>query len=108
MRRMVALGLGLSLIAAGCTPTTPAQNAVPAVTAPPANAMGGNLNVRLTGDWDVLDPSGPVIANVAGGEILMGTYDRLVENQPKGDPLPYLAKSWKYTDSATIMFDLRP
>jgi peptide/nickel transport system substrate-binding protein len=63
--------------------------------------------VRLTGDWDVFDPSGEVIANAAGGQVLMGTYDRLLEIQPKGDPLPYLATAWRFVDSATIVFDLR-
>jgi peptide/nickel transport system substrate-binding protein len=88
-------------------PQAESQSGRPDGSPAPAQAAGGNLNVRLTGDWDVLDPSGGTIPNAAALEIIMGTYDRLTENQPRGDPLPYLATSWRFTDSATIVFDLR-
>src|ERR1043166_8021579 len=98
-RRRLAIALVASLAVQACAPAPQAPLGPTAAAA--ASTAGGNINVRLTGDWDVFDPSGEVIANVAGGQVLMGMYDRLTENPAKGDPVPYLAKSWKFTDSAT-------
>jgi peptide/nickel transport system substrate-binding protein len=108
-RWILVLAVTCSLVAASCAPlTSPApQSAPPDATSAPAPSAGGNLNVRLTGDWDVLDPSGATVPNAAGLEMMLGTYDRLVQDQPRGDPVPYLATSWRFTDSASIVFDLR-
>lgn len=42
--------------------------------------LRANVNIRLIGDWDTLDPSGTVIPTGTGQGIIMGVSDRLVEN----------------------------
>ena len=68
---------------------------------------GGNLNLRLTGDWDTLDPNGPTIPAVPAQEIILGAYDRLIGYGPKGDVVPYVARSWKFPSASSIVFDVR-
>ena len=100
---MVARGTLSLLVAviavAACSTANPAL--------PASVAAGGNLNVRLTGDWDTLDPSGTVVPAVPGQEIILGTYDRLIGFGAKGEAVPYLARSWTFPDAATIVFTLR-
>lgn len=73
----------------------------------PSVSAGGILNVRLTGDWDTLDPGGTVVPAVPAQEIILGTYDRLIAYAANGDAEPYVARSWKFPDASTVVFDLR-
>lgn len=68
---------------------------------------GGNLNARISSDWNTLDPSGGSIPTTQAQSLILGLYDRLIATGTKGEVIPYLAKSWKQPDASTVIFKLR-
>jgi peptide/nickel transport system substrate-binding protein len=65
---------------------------------------GGSVAIRLTGDWDTLDPAMSINEN---GEVVSSfVYDNLLSLDKKSESAPYLATSWKQTGTA-ITFDVR-
>ncbi|HEV7649776.1 MAG TPA: ABC transporter substrate-binding protein [Actinophytocola sp.] len=65
---------------------------------------GGAVAIRLTGDWDTLDPALSINEN---GEVVSGfVYDNLLSLDDKGEAAPYLANTWKQAGTA-ITFDVR-
>ena len=86
-----------ALISMSCTSTS----------APSATPVGGTVSVRLTSDWQTLDPQHPTItANNQTGVLRRSLYDTLIAVGPNGKLVPYLAKSWDQTASS-IKFTLR-
>lgn len=65
---------------------------------------GGTVRIRLSGGWSSLNP--PLETTVPGADIEAALYDRLVAVGPKGEIVPYVAKSWEITPTS-IKFVLR-
>jgi peptide/nickel transport system substrate-binding protein len=91
-------------VAAGGAAATNAAGRVPASS----RAGGGNLSVRLLGDFSNFDPSGPPGQRPGDLPTMTALYDRLLAPGPKGKLYPYLASSWTASPSFnTITFTLK-
>src|SRR5258706_546836 len=110
MTRLLALLTTLALVLAACgsTPgtgtTTGGATSAPSAAAKPT--YRGTLTFGLENDVSNLDPmlSGLFVDR----NIHYAMYDSLVRVSPKGELLPWLAESWKYSDDAkSVTFSLR-
>src|SRR5262245_43830460 len=65
---------------------------------------GGSMTLRLTADWDTLDPA--LTKSTIGYQMAFMAYDRVVALDKDGKVIPALARSW--TQSAdTVKLTLR-
>jgi peptide/nickel transport system substrate-binding protein len=64
-------------------------------------ASSRSLTIRVTGDYDTLDPYKTVAA--ASFSLDAPTYDRFVYTDDKGHILPYLATSWTVTPTSIAL-----
>ena len=110
MSRVLAILTTLALVLAACgsTPgtgtTTGGATSAPSAAAKPT--YGGTLTFGLENDVSNLDPmlSGLFVDR----NIHYAMYDSLVRVSPKGEIIPWLAESWKYSDDAkSVTFSLR-
>jgi peptide/nickel transport system substrate-binding protein len=110
LTRLLAILTTLALVLAACgsTPgtgtTTGGATSAPSAAAKPT--YGGTVTFGLENDVSNLDPmlSGLFVDR----NIHYAMYDSLVRVTPKGEIIPWLAKSWKYADDAkSVTFTLR-
>jgi peptide/nickel transport system substrate-binding protein len=103
-RRLVAVGSALAvagLITTACSSSSGISG--PAKGQPVATQA---VTIRLTGDWQGLDPvAGPV--NSTSSQLIVFTYDRLVAINPATQAvIPYVATSWTASNTQ-VTFHLR-
>jgi len=109
MTRLLAILTTLALVlgACGSTPGTGTTGGAPsASTGATKPTYGGTVTFGLENDVSNLDPmlSGLFVDR----NIHYAMYDSLVRVTPKGEIIPWLAASWKYSDDAkSITFTLR-
>jgi len=65
---------------------------------------GGSVTIRLTADWDTLDPA--LTKSTLGYQMAFMAYDRVVALDKDGKVVPELAKSWTQT-ADTVKLSLR-
>jgi peptide/nickel transport system substrate-binding protein len=75
-------------------------------SSPTAGPAGGNVNIRLFGDWGNPIDGGATMSSGAGAVISNAMYDRLVTLSSDGKVIPYLASSWTETPSS-VTFTIR-
>jgi len=109
MTRSLAILTTLALVLAACGSTPVSGTTGGAASATPGAAKpiyGGTVTFGLENDVSNLDPmlSGLFVDR----NIHYAMYDSLVRVSPKGDIIPWLAESWKYSDDAkSVTFTLR-
>ena len=109
MTRSLAILTTLALVLAACGSTPVSSTTGGAASATPGAAKpiyGGTVTFGLENDVSNLDPmlSGLFVDR----NIHYAMYDSLVRVSPKGDIIPWLAESWKYSDDAkSVTFTLR-
>ncbi len=109
MTRLLAILTTLALVLAACGSTPVSGTTGGGVSATPGAAKpiyGGTVTFGLENDVSNLDPmlSGLFVDR----NIHYAMYDSLVRVSPKGDIIPWLAESWKYSDDAkSVTFTLR-
>jgi len=109
MTRLLAILTTLALVLAACGSTPVSSTTGGAASATPGAAKpvyGGTVTFGLENDVSNLDPmlSGLFVDR----NIHYAMYDSLVRVSPKGDIIPWLAESWKYSDDAkSVTFTLR-
>src|SRR2546425_4193740 len=107
--RLLAILTTLALVLAACGSTPVSSTTGGAASATPGAAKpvyGGTVTFGLENDVSNLDPmlSGLFVDR----NIHYAMYDSLVRVSPKGEILPWLAESWKYSDDAkSVTFTLR-
>src|SRR5437870_3510095 len=99
MTRSLAILTTLALVLAACGSTPVSGTTGGAASATPGAAKpiyGGTVTFGLENDVSNLDPmlSGLFVDR----NIHYAMYDSLVRVSPKGDIIPWLAESWKYSD----------
>jgi peptide/nickel transport system substrate-binding protein len=109
-RRIVALGLGLALLAAACGGggDDEGSSGGTGTTEPPAGSpqKGGELTFATESDVASLEPG--VAAQPADKVITLGIYDPLMTYE-EGELVPFLAKSLESNDDLTTYeLELRP
>lgn len=111
MTRLLAILTTLALVLAACgsTPGTGTTTGGAATGSPAAAAKptyGGTLTFGLENDVSNLDPM--LSSLFVDRNIHYAMYDSLVRVTPKGEIIPWLAESWKYSDDAkSVTFTLR-
>jgi peptide/nickel transport system substrate-binding protein len=109
MTRLLAILTTLALVlgACGSTPGTGTTGGAPSASTGAAKpTYGGTVTFGLENDVSNLDPmlSGLFVDR----NIHYAMYDSLVRVTPKGEIVPWLAASWKYSDDAkSVTFTLR-
>src|SRR5438094_1254103 len=109
MTRSLAILTTLALVLAACGSTPVSGTTGGAASATPGAAKpiyGGSVAFGLENDVSNVDPmlSGLFVDR----NIHYAMYDSLVRVSPKGDIIPWLADSWKYSDDAkSVTFTLR-
>ena len=109
MTRSLAILTTLALVLAACGSTPVSGTTGGAASATPGAAKpvyGGTVTFGLENDVSNLDPmlSGLFVDR----NIHYAMYDSLVRVSPKGEIIPWLAESWKYSDDAkSVTFTLR-
>lgn len=109
--RSIAFIALLAIVLAACgsaapTGASPAGSAAPATGAAAKPAYGGAITFALENDVSDLDPmlSGLFVDR----NIMYAMYDSLVRFDTKGNIIPWLAESWKYSEDAkSVTFSLR-
>src|SRR5437764_15014859 len=100
------LGAFAVLLAACSGGQQPAGGGSASPSAGTKATYGGSITFGLENDVSNLDPmlSGLFVDR----NIMYAMYDSLVRVTPKGDIIPWLAESWKYSDDAkSVTFTLR-
>ena len=96
---IMASAFAVALLAGACSSGTSSSGGT---TLP---AAGGSVSIRITSDWDSLDPHNSV--TFIAGQIESAFYDTLIHFSPATNKLePYVATSWKES-SGSMAFTLR-
>jgi len=109
MTRSLAILTTLALVLAACGSTPVSGTTGGAASATPGAAKpiyGGTVTFGL--ENDVSNPDPMLSGLFVDRNIHYAMYDSLVRVSPKGDIIPWLAESWKYSDDAkSVTFTLR-
>ena len=109
MTRSLAILTTLALVFAACGSTPVSSTTGGAASATPGAAKpiyGGTVTFGLENDVSNLDPM--LSSLFVDRNIHYAMYDSLVRVSPKGEIIPWLADSWKYSDDAkSVTFTLR-
>ena len=109
MTRSLAILTTLALVLAACGSTPVSSTTGGAASATPGAAKpiyGGTVTFGLENDVSNLDPM--LSSLFVDRNIHYAMYDSLVRVSPKGEIIPWLADSWKYSDDAkSVTFTLR-
>lgn len=109
-RRLMAVGSALvvaGLVTTACSSSNSNSNSGASDGAAKGQAVSTQqVTIRLTGDWEGLDPvAGPV--NSTSSQLIEFTYDRLVAiNSATQAVIPYMATSWTASNTQ-VTFHLR-
>ena len=106
-RRWMAVGSALTvvgLLATGCSSSSSSSGTSGHAAGQPVATQA--VTIRLTGDWEGLDPvAGPV--NSTSSQLIVFAYDRLVAINPATQAvIPYMATSWTASNTQ-VTFHLR-
>lgn len=96
------LALLLALAAVGCGGSGSGSGGQGNGTSPGTYRKDANINVRLSGDYDTLNPF--LAFNYSGYQMALMSYDRLIALDPStGREQPWIASSWSTTPDSALL-----